>query len=227
MGYEFDFQSVLAYWPMFAEGAWTTIKLSFWATVLGFVIGVLSAVARTGGPLWLRKLVGAYVEVIRNTPLLIQSYFLIFGMANVGIRMPIMVGAILALVINIGAYTCEIVRAGIESIHKGQLEAAECLGLSPAQVYWHIILRPAIERVYPALTSQYVLLMLVTSILSAVGANELFGASNSVQANTFRNFEVFIVLWGVYLCLSVMVRAAFWLVGRLVFVRRRRLGTSL
>src|SRR3546814_4430553 len=83
--------------------------------------------------------------------------------------------AILALVINIGAYTCEIVRAGIESIHKGQLEAAECLGLTPTQIYLHIILRPAIERVCPALASQYVLLMLVTSILSAVGANELFG----------------------------------------------------
>src|SRR5690606_29993398 len=121
----------------------------------------------SSGPAWLRAIVGSYVEVIRNTPLLVQSYFLIFGMSSIGMRLPIMVGAILALVINIGAYTCEIVRAGIESIHKGQLEAAECLGLSPAQVYWHIILRPAVERVYPALTSQYVLLMLVTSILSA------------------------------------------------------------
>ena len=227
MSYEFDFQSVLAYWPMFLSGAWTTLQMSFWATLVGFVLGVLCAVARTGGPSWLRKLVGAYVEVIRNTPLLIQSYFLIFGMSNIGIRMPIMAGAILALVINIGAYTCEIVRAGIESIHKGQLEAAECLGLSRAQVYWHIILRPAVERVYPALTSQYVLLMLVTSILSAVGANELFGVSNQVQANTFRNFEVFIVLWVVYLALSVLVRAVFWVVAQCVFVRRRKLGTSL
>lgn len=227
MTYEFDFQSVLAYWPLFLDGAWTTLQMSFWATLVGFAIGVLCAVARSGGPRWARRAVGVYVEVIRNTPLLIQSYFLIFGMANVGIRMPIMVGAILALVINIGAYTCEIVRAGIESVHKGQLEAAECLGLSPVQVYWHIVLRPAIERVYPALTSQYVLLMLVTSILSAVGANELFGVSNSVQANTFRNFEVFIVLWVVYLALSVVVRAAFWLVAQLVFVRRRKLGTPL
>jgi polar amino acid transport system permease protein len=201
--------------------------MSFWATLAGFVIGVLCAVARSGGPAWLRRVVGAYVEIIRNTPLLIQSYFLIFGMANIGLRLPIMVGAILALVINIGAYTCEIVRAGIESIHKGQREAAECLGLSSAQVYWHIILRPAIERVYPALSSQYVLLMLVTSILSAVGADELFAVSNSVQANTFRNFEIFIVLWVVYLALSAMVRAAFWLVAQFAFVRRRKLGTPL
>jgi polar amino acid transport system permease protein len=227
MTYEFDFGSVLSYWPLFLEGAWTTIQMSFWATLVGFVIGVLCAVARTGGPRRLRQAVTVYVEIIRNTPLLIQSYFLIFGMASVGIRMPIMAGAVLALVINIGAYTCEIVRAGIESVHKGQREAAECLGLSPGQVYWHVILRPAIERVYPALASQYVLLMLVTSILSAVGTNELFGASNQVQANTFRNFEVFIVLWVAYLVLTALVRAAFWAVGQCVFVRRRKLGTPL
>ncbi len=227
MNYQFDFQSVLAYWPMFLDGAWTTLQLSFWATLVGFVFGVLCAVASTGGSTWLRKLVGAYVEFIRNTPLLIQSYFLIFGMSSIGMRMPIMFGAVLALVINIGAYTCEIVRAGIDSIHKGQLEAAQCLGLSPGQVYWHVILRPAVERVYPALASQYVLLMLATSILSAVGADELFGVSSQVQANTFRNFEVFIVLWVLYLCLSALVRLVFWLVGQFVFVRRRKLGTSL
>ncbi|HWL28334.1 MAG TPA: amino acid ABC transporter permease [Burkholderiaceae bacterium] len=227
MTYQFDFSSVLAYWPLFLDGAWTTIQMSFWATLAGFIIGVLCAVARTGGPRRLRQIVTVYVEVIRNTPLLIQSYFLIFGMASVGIRMPIMAGAVLALVINIGAYTCEIVRAGIESVHKGQREAGACLGLSPGQVYWYVILRPAIERVYPALASQYVLLMLVTSILSAVGANELFGASNQVQANTFRNFEVFIVLWVAYLALTALVRGAFWAVGQCVFVRRRKLGTPL
>ncbi|NGM87671.1 amino acid ABC transporter permease [Parapusillimonas sp. SGNA-6] len=227
MTYQFDFSSVLAYWPLFLEGAWTTIQMSFWATLAGFTIGVLCAVARTGGPRRLRRVVTAYVEVIRNTPLLIQSYFLIFGMASVGIRMPIMAGAVLALVINIGAYTCEIVRAGIESVHKGQREAGACLGLTPGQVYWHVILRPAIERVYPALASQYVLLMLATSILSAVGANELFGASNQVQANTFRNFEVFIVLWVAYLALTALVRGLFWAVSQCVFVRRRKLGTPL
>lgn len=227
MGYEFDFQSVLSYWPLFLSGAWITLQMAFWATLAGFALGLGCAIARNGGPVWLRHVVGAYVEFIRNTPLLIQSYFLIFGMSSIGLTMPIMVGAILALVINIGAYTCEIVRAGIESIHKGQLEAAQCLGLSPAQVYWHIIIRPAVERVYPALTSQYVLLMLATSILSAVGANELFGVSNQIQANTFRNFEVFIVIWVVYLVLSAVVRAFFWAVSQLTFVRRRKLGTSL
>lgn len=227
MTYEFDFSSVFAYWQFFLEGARTTVVMSFWSTLAGFILGVMCAVARSSSISWLSKTVGAYVEVIRNTPLIIQSYFLIFGMSSVGLTMPILVGAILALVINITAYTCEIVRAGIESVPRSQREAGECLGLSPLQVYWHIILVPALERVYPALTSQFILLMLVTSVLSAVGTEDLFGVSGQVQSMTFRNFEVFIILWGIYLAMSLMVRAIFWMVAKLLFVRRRRLGTLL
>lgn len=227
MIYEFDFDSVLAYWQFFLDGASTTLVMSFWSTLGGFVLGVMCAIARSSSVVWLRNLVGAYVEVIRNTPLIIQSYFLIFGMSSIGITMPIIVGAVIALVINVTAYTCEIVRAGIESVPKSQREAGECLGLSPLQVYWHIILVPALERVYPALTSQFILLMLVTSVLSAVGTEELFGISDQVQSMTFRNFEVFMILWVVYLAMSVLVRAVFWLLSKLLFVRKRRLGTSL
>ncbi len=227
MIYEFDFDSVLAYWQFFLDGASTTLVMSFWSTLGGFVLGVMCAIARSSSVVWLRNLVGAYVEVIRNTPLIIQSYFLIFGMSSIGITMPIIVGAVIALVINVTAYTCEIVRAGIESVPKSQREAGECLGLSPLQVYWHIILVPALERVYPALTSQFILLMLVTSVLSAVGTEELFGISDQVQSMTFRNFEVFMILWVIYLAMSVLVRAVFWLLSKLLFVRKRRLGTSL
>lgn len=227
MKYQFDFASVLAQWPLLLEGAWVTVQLSFLATVIGFVLGALCAVGRNSKVGWLRWAVSAYVEAIRNTPLLIQSYFLIFGLSSIGITMPIMVGATLALVINIGAYTCEIIRAGIESIHKGQLEAADCLGMSPVQVFWHVILRPAVERVYPSLTSQFVLLMLASSIMSSIGAEELLGIANRIQSDTFRNFEIFLVLWVIYLALSYMMRAGFWLLGQFVFTRRRKLGTPL
>ncbi|MDB5732014.1 MAG: transporter permease [Variovorax sp.] len=227
MKYQFDFASVLAQWPLLLEGAWVTVELSFLATVIGFVLGALCAVARNSRRPWLRRLVGAYVEAIRNTPLLIQSYFLIFGLSSIGATLPIMAGAVLALVINIGAYTCEIIRAGMDSIHKGQLEAADCLGLSPVQVFWHVVLRPAVERVYPSLTSQFVLLMLASSIMSAVGAEELLGIANRIQSDTFRNFEIFLVLWMVYLGLSYLMRLGFWLLGQIVFTRRRKLGTPL
>lgn len=227
MNYTFDFASVLEQWPLLAQGAWVTVKLSFFATVLGFVLGTLCALARNSRLGWLRALAGGYVELIRNTPLLIQAYFLIFGLSSAGLTMPIMAGAVLALVINIGAYTCEIVRAGIESIPKDQLEAGECLALSRPQVFWHVVLRPAVERVYPSLTSQFVLLMLASSIMSAVGAEELLAVSNRIQSDTYRNFEVFIVLWGVYLALSWLMRLGFWLLAQIVFPRRRKLGTPL
>ncbi|MFG6082604.1 amino acid ABC transporter permease [Paracoccus litorisediminis] len=227
MSYEFDFQAVLQHWPMLAHGAWVTLVLTFWATIAGFVVGTICAVIRTGGPVWSQRVVAAYVEVIRNTPLLIQAYFLIFGLASTGMRLPIMAGAVLALVVNVGAYTTEVMRAGIESIKSGQLEAADCLGLSRRQVFMHVVLRPAMERVYPSLASLYVLLMLGSSVLSAVGVEELFGTSNRVQSATYRNFEVFIVLGAVYLGLTAIMRATFWLLGLVLFPRRRKLGTPL
>lgn len=227
MAYEFDFQSVLAFAPLFLEGAWTTLVLTFWATLAGFVLGTLCAVGRTSGPQWLRLLVGGYVEVVRNTPLLIQAYFLIFGLASIGARLPIMLGVVIAMVVNIGSYTTEVMRAGIESIKRGQLEAAECLGLSRAQTFLHVVLRPAMERVYPSLVSLYVLLMLGSSVLSAVGVEELFGVSNRVQSVTYRNFEVFIVLGVIYLAMTLALRGVFWALGQLIFPRRRKLGTAL
>lgn len=227
MTYEFDFAAVLAYWPLLLEGTWTTLRLTFFSTVFGIMIGAFCAVIRTGGPAWARSIVSLYVEFIRNTPLLIQAYFLIFGIASMGVRLPILLGATIALTVNIGAYTTEIVRAGIESIHRGQLEAAECLGLSRFQTYMHVIIRPALERVYPSLSSQYVLLMLASSILSSVGVEELFGMSNRIQSDTFRNFEVFVVLGVLYLILAVVVRAGFSLLGLALFPRRRKLGTPL
>lgn len=227
MSYEFNFGAVLQHWPLLAHGAWVTLVLTFWATVIGFVVGTVCAMVRTSGPKWAQNLVGAYVEVIRNTPLLIQAYFLIFGLASTGMRLPIMVGAVIALVVNVGAYTTEVMRAGIESIKAGQLEAADCLGLSRRQVFMHVVLRPAMERVYPSLTSLYVLLMLGSSVISAVGVEELFGTSNRVQSATYRNFEVFIVLGGVYLALTAIMRLVFWAMGLALFPRRRKLGTPL
>lgn len=227
MSYTFDFGAVLEHAPLFLQGAWTTLVLAFWATIAGFVMGTLFAVAATSGPRWLRVVITGYVEVARNTPLLIQAYFLIFGLASAGFRLPIMVGAIIALVANVTAYTAEVMRAGIESIRKNQLEAAECLGLSKVHIFTHIILRPAMERMYPSLASLFVLLMLGSSVLSAVGVEELFGTSNRVQSITYRNFEVFIVLAGFYLGLTILMRMAFWALGLVLFPRLRKLGTAL
>jgi polar amino acid transport system permease protein len=135
--------------------------------------------------------------------------------------------AVIALTINVGAYTAEIMRAGFDSIHKGQIEAGECLGLSRVQIYWHVVLRPAMERVYPALTSQFVLLMLASSVVSQISAEELTAVANFIQSDTYRAFETYIVVALLYIALSLLMRAGFWGLGLALFPRRRRLGTPL
>ena len=222
-----DFGTILERWPLFVDGAILTFELSAIATVLGFVVGTLAAIGRRSGVAWLSKSCGAYVEIIRNTPLLVQVFLVYFGLSSIGVSLSAFTVALIALTINVGAYTTEIMRAGFDSIHRGQLEAAECLGLTRRQIYWHIILFPAMERVYPALTTQFVALMLATSICSQISAEELTAVANHVQSDTFRPFETFILVGALYIAMSLTMRLSFWGLGNLFFPRRRRLGTPL
>ena len=227
MKYSFDFAAPLEYWPDLLAGAWTTLTLSLAATFFGFLVGVFCALASTGKAKWLARLAGAYIEVIRNTPLLVQVFLVYFGMASMGFKVGAFTAATVALVVNVGAYTSEIVRAGIESIPKSQLEAAETLGLTRWQTLRHVVLPPAIERVFPALTSQYVLLMLASSICSQISAEELTAVANRVQSDTFRSVETYLIVAVGYLLLSLVMGGLFWLVGYVAFPRRRRVGTPL
>src|SRR5450830_296940 len=227
MHYTFDFMSVFVNWPRLLDGAWLTIQLSALSTISGFVLGTLCAIAFKSKSRLLQTLVKMYVEIIRNTPLLVQVFLVYFGLASLGLRLSAETAAVIALTVNVGAYTAEIMRAGINSIHAGQIEAAECLGMSKFHVYWHVVLLPAVERVYPSLTSQFILLMLASSITSQISAEELTATANLVQSETFRSFEVYVVIAVAYLALSFLFRAAFWLIGKSAFVRKRKLGTNL
>jgi polar amino acid transport system permease protein len=212
---------------MFLDGAVMTLRLAAGATVIGFVIGTLCAIGKRGQVAWIRRACTAYVEVIRNTPLLVQIFLVYFGLASFGLKLEAVTVAMAALTINVGAYASEIMRAGFDSIHKGQLEAAECLALSKRQVYWHVVLLPALERVYPALTSQFVLLMLASSVCSQISAEELTAVANFVQSDTYRPFETYVLVGLAYVALSLLMRAGFWGLGLFLFPRRRRLGTPL
>ena len=217
VNYSFDFSVPLAYWPDFLAGAWTTLALSLSATVFGFLVGVFCALAKTGSQKWLAHLASAYVELIRNTPLLVQVFIVYFGLSSMGLQLGAFAAATIALVINVAAYTSEIVRAGIDSIPKGQLEAAECMALSRWQTLCHVVLPPAIERVYPALTSQYVLLMLASSICSQISAEELTAVANRIQSDTFRSVETYLIVAVAYLLMSLVMRGIFWLLAMLAF----------
>jgi polar amino acid transport system permease protein len=227
MSVDLDFSVPLERWPLFLAGAWLTIRLALVATILGFTIGTLCAVGRRSRSGWIARGCGFYVEAIRNTPFLVQIFLVYFGLSSLGLKLSAFVVALIALTINVGAYTTEIMRAGFNSIHKGQLEAGECLGLSPLQVYWHVVLLPAMERVYPALTSQFVLLMLASSVTSQISAEELTAVANFVQSDTYRPLETYIFVAVLYVLLSLLMRAGFWGLGQVIFPRRRRLGTPL
>lgn len=223
----FDFSVVLLRWNMLLDGLGLTAKLALITTLTGFAIGTAFAIARRSGGPALRGMAATYVESIRNTPFLVQIFVIYFGLSSLGFSFSAIVVAVIALTINVGAYTAEIMRAGFDSIQKGQWEAGECLGLSPVQLYWHVGLRPAMERVYPALTSQFILLMLASSVTSQISAEELTAAGNFIQSDTYRPFETYIVVALLYLGLSLVMRAGFWALGLALFPRRRRLGTPL
>lgn len=222
MSMSFDFSSVFDQWPLFLHGALLTLELSVVATVAGFVIGTVCALAlRAGGVLG--GICQVYVEAIRNTPLLVQIFLMYFGLASLGFHLSAFVVASLSLTVNVGAYTAEIMRAGLEATPAGQIEAGECLGLSHVQIYRHVLLLPAMERVYPSLASQFVLLMLASSVTSQISAEELTAAANYVQSATFRPFETFILLAALYVALSLVMRLGFAALAFVLFPRRRRL----
>ena len=151
MDYVFHFGPVLKQWPLLLWGLQRTLELSVMSMVFGLAIGVLGAIGKVFGPRPVKAAVKGYVELIRNTPLLIQLYFIFFTLPFVGLRLSSDTAAVVALSIHLGAYATEIVRAGIESIPAGQIEAGRSLGLSGGRIVRHIVLKPAIRAVYPAL----------------------------------------------------------------------------
>lgn len=222
-----NFLPILARWQMLLDGAWLTVQLALVTTITGFLIGTMCAIARRSSFKPASTMATIYVEAIRNTPFVVQIFLVYFGLSTLGFKFSAVTVAIVALTINVGAYTAEIMRAGFESIHKGQWEAAEALGLNKAQQYLHVALRPAMERVYPSLSSQFILLMLASSVTSQISAEELTAAANFIQSETYRPFEAYITIAVIYVGLSLVMRIGFHLIGLALFPRRRRLGTNL
>jgi polar amino acid transport system permease protein len=226
MDYHFDFSFLATDWPGILDGIWLTVRMTVFSLVLGFVSGSAFAVIRVYGPPWARRAVAWYVEIIRNTPLVIQAFWIFFGLASLHLRVPALGAAVFTLVVNVTAYGAEIVRAGIESIPKGQIEAAECLALPRWRVIWHVVLPQAVEKMFPALVSQFILMMLASSIMSEISAEELTAVGYRIQSETFRGFEVYIVIAVVYLVLSWLLRACMEYGAVLAFPWRRRLKTA-
>ena len=220
MTYSFQFRDVFAAWEFLLDGLVLTLELSLVTMVVGLVVGMAGAAARVYGPTWLKRTVAVYVEAIRNTPLIVQLFLIFFGLPSAGLKFDANTAAMIALSINLGAYPIEIVRAGLEAIPRSQIEAGQSLGLSGLQIFRYVIIFPALRLMFPALASQFILLMLATSVVSQISAQDLFHTASIVQSRTFRDFEVYAVVAGVYLALALVFRLLFAGLYQLVFARR-------
>ncbi|MBT9382951.1 amino acid ABC transporter permease [Pseudooceanicola sp. CBS1P-1] len=222
MSYHFNFDWVATYWPVFLSGIWMTIQLILVGGICGIALGIFCAWARTQGPRWLGWIVAIYVELIRNTPFLIQLFFIFFGLPAIGVHMNEVAAAMLAMVINLGAYSAEIIRAGIEATPKGQFEAGASLAMSPIQTFRHVVLVPALQKIWPALASQVVIVMLGSSVVSQIAVQDLTYAANFTQSRTFRAFEAYFASTLIYLGLAIVLRFALLRFGDMIFATRRR-----
>ncbi len=222
---QFDFLAVLSQWPALLRGAAVTLLLTAVAAVAGVGLGIVCGWARAWGPAWLRAVVGAYVELVRNTPFIVQLFFIFFGLPSLGVRLTPDLASAIAMIVNLGAYAAEIVRAGIDTTPRGQIEAARSLALTERQVFQWVVLPPALARVWPALVSQIIIVMLGSAVCGQIAAQELSYEANLIQSRNFRAFEAYIVATTIYLGLAILVRSALnWIGPRFVFGRVAHAG---
>jgi polar amino acid transport system permease protein len=217
MTYHLQFGDLLPYWRVLLDGLVFTIVLTIVSTVAGVALGTAGASARTFGPKWLGGIVVVYVELIRNTPFIVQLFFIFFGLPAAGVKLSETTAAFLAMTINLGAYSTEIIRAGIEAVPKGHIEAGVSLAMSKWEVLRYVVLKQAFRKIYPALSSQIIIVMLGSAVVSQISAPDLTYAANFVQSRNFRAFEVYFLATLLYLVLAVIVRALLRSLGRVLF----------
>jgi polar amino acid transport system permease protein len=198
-----------------------TLELTLIGTLFGVAIGVLGAVVRAWRLRPFDALFGLYVELIRNTPFIVQLFFIFFGLPSLGVRLTEWQAAVLAMVINLGAYSTEIIRAGIQAIPRGQLEAAAALAMSRFEAFRHVVLQPALAKVWPALSSQIVIVMLGSAVCSQIATEELSFAANFIQSRNFRAFETYLLTTALYLVMAILVRQLLAWIGRRALTGRR------
>jgi polar amino acid transport system permease protein len=206
MPYSFNFGVLADNFPLILWGAWLTVLISAKAMLGGLLIGIAGAFLKTSGGRLVRLPIDAFVEIVRNTPLLAQLFLLFFALPQIGVRLTPETAGVLGLSLNCGAYLIEIIRAGIQSISHGQIEAGLSLGLTRFRIFRLIILVPALQAVYPALASQFIILLLSSSIVSSISVTELTSTAAVLQMSTFRAFEIYFGITLIYLVLSMGFR---------------------
>jgi polar amino acid transport system permease protein len=200
----YNYRVAVQYVPEFARGISATIWISLVSLVLSLIIGTVAAIMRMSANPILWRIAAGYVQAIRSTPLLIQIYVIYFSLPALpllGRRLDELEGGIIALGLNAGAYMSEIIRAGIESISRGQVEGAMSVGMTFIQRLRHVVLPQAIARVVPPLLGQTAVLIKDSSLVSFIGVFELFGAGLTVLSERLMPNEAFLTVAACYLAI--------------------------
>jgi polar amino acid transport system permease protein len=213
----YQWRTVLAYLPDFLDAMWLSLWMTLVAFALAVACGLVAALARNSGFLPLRLIAGAYVEVIRNTPVLLQIFVVFFALPSAGVRFSAITAGIIAIGVNVGAYLCEVFRAGISSVSRGQAEAAQVLGMSRNQTFVSVVAPQALRNVYPATVNNLIQVLLGTSLLTAIAVPELTGVATVINARTLLFVQVFAIAIVLYLVLSNALSLLAGLLGRVIF----------
>jgi polar amino acid transport system permease protein len=210
-------QTILGYWPALLNGLWITASMSILGFAFAFVLGVIGAVSRRSRFRLIRFLAATYVEVIRNTPVLLQLFMIYFALPELGIRFAAFEAGVAALAVNAGAYLTEIIRAGLQAVPRGQLEAARSIGLGPRDVFASVIFPQALRAVYPPVINQFIQLILGSSLVSQIALKEITNTAQTINSQTLLTMHIFTVALVLYLVLSNATAIAADLVARRVF----------
>ena len=213
----FYFGDILPYLPVLLQALWISVYVTLIGFAVGSVAGVLISLARSSGVRALRASAGLYIEIFRNTPLLVQLYLIYFGLGQVGINLDPFWSAVLGLTLNNAAYTAEIFRAGFESVPVGLREAGSALGMSPLQNFRYVVLKPAVRNVLPSLTNQLIVLFLFSSVGSVISLNELTSALSDLNSQTERTLEIFTYGAAMYYLVSVAMAMSSRLAEKTLF----------
>jgi His/Glu/Gln/Arg/opine family amino acid ABC transporter permease subunit len=214
----FDFQLIVESIPFLLRGAVYTVQVSVLAIAVGLVLGWLFGLAAVSGLKVLRAITWAYVQFIRGTPLLVQIFLIYFGLPALGLNLPAYWSGVIALGLNSGGFQAEIVRAGIESIDRGQTEAARSIGMSRFQTLLFILVPQTVRRVIPPLPNELITRVKSSSLLSAIAALELTHAGQLIIARTFAPFEIYAAVALIYLVMVSALSRVSTLLERRVFV---------
>ncbi len=198
----FDFSHTLDYLPDLLRGALISVELTISVMALSLVFGLIVALARLARLRAIRIVATTYVEVIRGTPCLLQLFYIYFVLPAFGVRLPPFWAGVIGLTVNYSAYLSEVYRAGIQAVAKGQLEAAQALGMSRSLMMRLIILPQAIRIVVPPLGNYFISLFKDTSLASAITLKELIFTGQIISATNFQYFTIFTIIGVIYLVLS-------------------------